>query len=107
LTVLYVPYYNVRNIRSRKESILAAATVTSKGQITIPVRVRIALGIDAGDRVEFVEVEKGQFALIAATRSVREMKGLFRGKRSKPVSVEEMNAAIAGRAAGSRRRDRG
>jgi len=76
--------------------------LTSKGQITIPRRVRTALGIDAGDRVEFVETDRGQFAMIAATRSVQELKGLFRGKRSKPVSIEEMNAAIAKRASLSR-----
>jgi AbrB family looped-hinge helix DNA binding protein len=81
---------------------MAAATLTSKGQITIPIEVRNALGLDAGDRVEFVEVEKGKFAIIASTRSVQELKGLFQGKRSKPVSIEEMNAAIARRASGSR-----
>jgi antitoxin PrlF len=78
------------------------ATVTSKGQITIPAQVRAKLGIDAGDRIEFVEVEKGQFAIIAATRSVQELNGMFRGRRSKPVTVEEMNAAIARRASRSR-----
>lgn len=81
---------------------MATATLTSKGQITIPSRVRSALGLDAGDRVEFVEVEKGQFAMVAATRSVRELKGMFQRKRSKPVSIDEMNAAIAKRASGSR-----
>ncbi|HXZ39937.1 MAG TPA: AbrB/MazE/SpoVT family DNA-binding domain-containing protein [Terriglobales bacterium] len=81
---------------------MATATMTSKGQITIPMPVRRALGVDAGDRIEFVETEKGQFAIIAATRSVKELKGLFRGKRSKPVSIEEMNSAIAKRASGSR-----
>ena len=81
---------------------MAAATVTSKGQITIPVRVRIALGLEPGDRVEFVELEKGQFAMIAATRSVRELKGLFYDKRRKPVTIEQMNAAIARRASQSR-----
>jgi AbrB family looped-hinge helix DNA binding protein len=79
---------------------MVAATVTSKGQITIPARVRMALGLDAGDRVEFVEVEKGKFAIVAATRSVRELKGLFQGRSSKAVSIEEMNAAIARRATG-------
>jgi bifunctional DNA-binding transcriptional regulator/antitoxin component of YhaV-PrlF toxin-antitoxin module len=64
--------------------------------------VRIALGVDAGDRVEFVEMEKGQFAIIAATRSVRELNGLFQRKGRKPVSIEEMNAAIAKGAARSR-----
>ena len=81
---------------------MPSSTVTSKGQITIPKQVRTALGIDAVDRVEFVETDKGQFAMIAATRSVRELKGRFRGKRSKPVSIEEMNSAIAKRASISR-----
>ena len=81
---------------------MPAATVTSKGQITIPVQVRTALGLEAGDRVEFVELEKGQFAIVPATRSVREAEGLFRGKRTKPVSIEEMNAVIRLRASGSR-----
>lgn len=80
---------------------MAAATLTSKGQITIPLRVREALGLDAGDKVEFVEIESGKFAIIPATRSVRELKGMFHDKRRKPVSVEEMNAAIARGAAKS------
>jgi antitoxin PrlF len=74
---------------------MAAATVTSKGQITIPLQVRNALGVDAGDRIEFVEVEKGQFAIVAATRSVKELNGLLYRRGRKPVTIEEMNAAIA------------
>ncbi|MFZ0294126.1 MAG: AbrB/MazE/SpoVT family DNA-binding domain-containing protein [Candidatus Sulfotelmatobacter sp.] len=81
---------------------MAAATLTSKGQITIPVQVRTALGVDSGDRIEFVEIEKGQFAIIAATRSVRELNGLLHRKERKPVSIEEMNAAIAKGASRSR-----
>jgi antitoxin PrlF len=60
------------------------------------------LGSTQEDRIEFVEVEKGQVAISAATRSVQELKGLLRVKRTKPVSIEEMNAAIARRASGSR-----
>ncbi|HLW87140.1 MAG TPA: type II toxin-antitoxin system PrlF family antitoxin [Terriglobales bacterium] len=81
---------------------LATATMTSKGQVTIPKPVRAALGIDSGDRIEFVEVEKGQFVIVAATRSVQELNGRFRGRRSKPVTIEEMNTAIARRASESR-----
>jgi AbrB family looped-hinge helix DNA binding protein len=81
---------------------MAAATLTSKGQITIPVQVRTALGVNAGDRVEFVEMEKGKFAIIAATRSVRELNGLLYRKERKPVSIAEMNAAIAKGASRSR-----
>jgi len=81
---------------------MATATVTSKGQITIPVSVREALGLDVGDQVVFVELEKGQFAIMAKTGSVRELNGRYRDPRRAPVSVEEMNAAIRRRAARSR-----
>lgn len=81
---------------------MATATVTSKGQITIPAKVRAQLGIDAGDRVEFVDIGEGQFAIVAATRSIRELDGVFREKVRKPVSVEEMNATIARRGSGAR-----
>jgi antitoxin PrlF len=75
---------------------MARATVTSKGQITIPVQVRAAMGLEAGDRIEFVEVEKGKFAIIPATGSVQALKGMI-PKPAKPVSIEEMNAAIRAR----------
>ncbi len=73
---------------------MSTATLTSKGQVTIPAAVRAALGVDTGDRVEFVESAPGHFELIAATQSVRALKGLVR-KPAKPVSIADMNAAIA------------
>ena len=81
---------------------MAAATITSKGQITIPAQVRAAMGVDAGDRLEFVEVGKGEFNIVPATRSVRELNGMLYRKGRKPVSIEEMNAAIAKGASRSR-----
>lgn len=80
---------------------MSTATITSKGQITIPVDVRNALAVDAGDRVEFVQLEPGQFLFLAANRSVTELKGMF-GKPKKAVSIEEMNQAIATRGASAR-----
>jgi len=73
---------------------MATATLTSKGQITIPKVVREALGVEAGDRVEFVELQKGVYSVVAATRDVRELKGLI-PKPPKPVSVEDMKRAVA------------
>lgn len=87
------PYSNVRQIMKGILN-MATATLTSKGQITIPVQVRAALGLDTGDRVEFVEMEDGKFAIIAASKSVRDLKGLIR-KPARAVSIEEMNLAIA------------
>ena len=81
---------------------MSAATITSKGQITIPVQVRNALGVSVGDRVEFVELKKGEFAIVPLTRSLRELNGMFKGRRRKPASIAEMDAAIARGAAESR-----
>jgi len=81
---------------------MAAAILTSKGQITIPVQVRTELGVDAGDRIEFVRVGKGEFNIVAATRSVRELSGMLYRKGRKPLSIDEMNAAIAKGASRSR-----
>jgi AbrB family looped-hinge helix DNA binding protein len=80
---------------------MATATISSKGQITIPAAVRDALRVGTGDRVEFVEVGPGRYEFVAATRSVTELKGMF-GKPRKSVSIEEMNAAIAKRGAAAR-----
>ena len=72
---------------------MTTAVVTSKGQITIPKPVRDGLGIETGDRVEFVELERGVYTVVAATRDVRDLKGMI-PKPVKPVSVEDMNKAI-------------
>ncbi|KZC36763.1 MULTISPECIES: AbrB/MazE/SpoVT family DNA-binding domain-containing protein [Rhodanobacter] len=73
---------------------MTTASVTSKGQITIPVAVREAMHVRAGDRVEFVEIEPGRYEFVAATHPATALKGMF-GKASKPVSIEQMNAVIA------------
>lgn len=80
---------------------MSTATVTSKGQITIPASVREALQIGAGDRVEFVEVAPRRYELVPATHAVTELKGMF-GKARKRVSIDEMNAAIAARGSAAR-----
>lgn len=73
---------------------MSKATMTSKGQVTIPAAVRAALGVEAGDRLEFVQVEPGRFEMVAATQSVSALKGLVR-RQKKPVSIDQMNEAIA------------
>jgi antitoxin PrlF len=80
---------------------MATSTITSKGQITIPAMVRAALGVSTGDRVEFVQVELGRFELLAATLPVSALKGIVK-KPSKPVTIEEMNEAIASNGAKAR-----
>ena len=79
---------------------MASATVTSKGQITIPAPVREDLGLKAGTRVEFVKIANGQYAIRPATISIKSMKGMFRGRGT--ATIEDMNRVIAERGASAR-----
>jgi AbrB family looped-hinge helix DNA binding protein len=78
---------------------MASATVTSKGQITIPIEVRKELSLKPGDRIEFYKSGYGPYTIIAKNQSVQRLKGMF-GKFPRVVSVEEMNEAIEQEAAG-------
>ncbi|MGC1461214.1 MAG: AbrB/MazE/SpoVT family DNA-binding domain-containing protein [Terracidiphilus sp.] len=72
---------------------MPTATVTSKGQITIPAQVRISLGLDTGDKVDFVEIEKGQFILKPRTASIRDLEGCV-PKLNYVPTIEEMKEAV-------------
>ena len=74
---------------------MLTALLDSKGRISLPAKVRATLGLKAGDRVGFVELEKGVFFLIAKNVSIRQLRGSLTAKRR--VSVEEMNPASVAR----------
>jgi hypothetical protein len=57
--------------------------------------------VDAGDRVEFVQIAPDRYEFVAAKREVTALKGMF-GAAKKQVSVEAMNEAIAKRGAAAR-----
>jgi AbrB family looped-hinge helix DNA binding protein len=73
---------------------MATATLTSKGQLTLPKEVRTALGVGPGDRLDFVRMMDGNFAVLPATHSVKSLKGIIQ-KPKRPVSLEDMDKAIA------------
>jgi len=76
---------------------MSTATVTSKGQVTIPASVRADLKVKSGDRLEFVKVKEGLYEIMAATQDVQRLKGIVKSKGV--VSIDEMNSAIRTRAA--------
>ena len=83
------------------------ATLSSKGQLTVPKVVRRTLGINQGDGVEFT-VEKGQVRL-DAVRPARASSGVLRKflpARWKAPTVEEMDKGIAQHFANARKTGR-
>jgi antitoxin PrlF len=78
---------------------MISATITAKGQITIPAEIREALKLDAGDRIVFEETAPGSYTFKPAQKvKVTALKGMF-GKPNRTVSIEGMNAVIRSRGA--------
>lgn len=70
------------------------ATITSKGQVTIPKAVRDRLHLSPGDRIEFLVDENGAVRVIPVTATLRQLKGMVQ-KPERPVSLSEMEEAIS------------
>ncbi len=70
------------------------ATLTSKSQLTLPKLVRDAMGVGPGDKIRFVPTSSG-FRIIAVRGDITELRGMFKGRRAKPLSIDEMNTAIS------------
>ena len=70
------------------------ATLTSKGQVTIPKEVRERLRLRAGDRIEFVVAADGTVSVRTPRRDVREFAGILKGRLKKPLTIEQMNRII-------------
>jgi len=49
---------------------MPSAMVTFNGRITLPPHLRKELGLKTGDSVDFVEVEKGRFAITPGAQSI-------------------------------------
>lgn len=72
------------------------ATITSKGQLTVPKEVREALKVQTGDQVEFILQAPGRVLLRPATVSVKQLKGMLARPGQRALSIEEMNEVIRG-----------
>jgi antitoxin PrlF len=74
------------------------ATLTAKGQVTLPKEVRDAFELHPGDKLDFVIREDHLLEVVPMKQPARRLRGLL-PRPAKAISVEEMNAAIAKRAA--------
>ena len=79
---------------------MPSATLTTKGQLTLPKAIRDLLRLGAGDRVDFIVKDDGTVVLRPATVDVRELHGFLYRPGVKPLSIEEMNSVIRRRAVG-------
>jgi antitoxin PrlF len=75
---------------------MPTATLTSKGQLTLPKAIRDRLRVDAGDTVDFVIDANGEVQVRAGRFDARDLRGLLRKAGRKPVTLEAMDEAIRG-----------
>jgi len=74
------------------------ATLTSKGQITIPSSVRKKLHLHAGDKIDFSLVGEHEVLMRPVVKDVDTVFGcLKQASNGTTASVEEMDEAIAER----------
>jgi antitoxin PrlF len=83
------------------------SAITIKGQATIPKAIREHLGLEPGDRVKFFVHPDGTVVLLPKLSALA-IRGLVKSRKARPVTTEEMTAAVAdgalGRTARQRRR---
>jgi antitoxin PrlF len=70
------------------------ATVTSKGQVTLPAEVRRRLKIKPGSKLEFIIVDQEKLEVIPVMERVTSLKGMV-PKPKKTLSLADMEMAIA------------
>lgn len=74
--------------------------LTTKGQVTIPKEVRDQLNLKPGDRIDFTKDRTGRFSIEPIKSDFRSLRGILKSKRTKPLSIREMDEAIARGACG-------
>lgn len=85
---------------------MSTATLTSKGQITVPVEMRNDLRLIPGSKLEFEKQPNGDYLVRRKTIDIRQLRGILKGKTDRVLTVEQMRDAVAAEAAGRLDRSR-
>jgi AbrB family looped-hinge helix DNA binding protein len=80
---------------------METGTLSSKGQITIPKKIRDYLQIQTSEKLIFVPLEKGKVLITTERKSASSIFGMLKHKKKKqPVSLDQMDSAIQKRRTG-------
>jgi antitoxin PrlF len=87
---------------------IAESRLTTQGQISVPAEVRRRLGVAPGGSISWEQLDSGDIVVRRAGKlSFDEVRARFAHLRpARPVSVEQMDAAVAKRIAARRGRSR-
>ena len=71
------------------------ATLTSKGQITLPKEIRDRLGLTAGSMLDFEVLPDNSISARAVKPDARRIRGILKSPHAKAPTIEQMDAAVA------------
>ena len=73
---------------------MSHATITSKGQITIPKDVRNILHLESGGKVDFFINDNGEAVMRSLSKTTEEVFGILSSPKRRKVSVKEMDKKL-------------
>ena len=73
---------------------MALATITTKGQVTIPKKIRELLKLHAGDKIEIIVTEKSEAIIRPISKKVDDIFGKLHNPDRTSVTLETMDEAI-------------
>ena len=71
------------------------ATLTSKGQITLPKEIRDRLGLAAGSMLDFAVLPDNSISARPVTPDARRIRGILKSPHPKALTIEQMDQAVA------------
>ncbi len=74
---------------------MTSATITTKGQVTIPKQIRDYLKLETGSKIDFVITEDGTVKVIPLNVPVTALSGMLHRPGLPAATIEDMEAAIA------------
>ncbi len=76
---------------------MAQATITTKGQVTIPKKIRDSLKLNTGDKIEIILTEKREAIIRPISKNVDDIFCRLHKPEQKAISQEEIDDAIKSR----------
>ncbi len=79
---------------------MITGTISSKGQITIPKKIREMLKVGSYDKIVFIPLEEGKVLITSKQNPAALLFGMLKHRSSaRPVSLEKMDSVIRKRRA--------
>ncbi len=83
------------NVSANRENEMEISTISSKGQVTIPKKIRDFLNVRTFDKIAFIPLKDGQVLITTKQNSATSLFGMLKHRKpKKPVTVEEMETII-------------